>query len=166
MEEQWKIIEDYPNYSVSNFGNVRNDIKMEIVKSFPRESNGCTYLRFYRRGGPQLTIHKLVATLWVENPNKELYTQADHIDKNSFNNHFSNLRWVTASQNCMNRRPRNTIKGAYKQGNRWRCVVNNKSLGFKNLHLGYYATQEEAGLAYNQYIIDNNLGEFCELNIL
>ncbi len=163
--EEWRQIVDYPNYSVSNFGNVRNDKKMKIVKTFVRKSGGGnSYLRFFRRGGPQLSIHILVATFWVENPDNEIYTQVDHIDRNSFNNHFSNLRWVTASQNSMNRRSKNTIKGAYKVGNRWRCSINNKHSG--QIHLGYYDTREEAGLAYNQYVIENNLGEYCELNIL
>jgi hypothetical protein len=163
--EEWRQIVDYPNYSVSNFGNVRNDKKMKIVKTFVRKSGrGSSYLRFFRRGGPQLSIHILVATFWVENPDNEIYTQVDHVDRNSFNNHFSNLRWVTASQNSMNRRNKNTIKGAYKVGNRWRCSINNKHSG--HIHLGYYDTREEAGLAYNQYVIENNLGEYCELNIL
>ena len=160
--EEWKQIIDYPNYSISNFGNVRNDKTGKLMKLFERKGNGSTQLRFYRRGGPALTIHKLIALIWIENPNPKIYTQVDHIDRNSLNNHYTNLRWVTPSQNSLNRRKRNNIKGAYKVGNKWRCIVNQKDIGRK--HLGYFATEEEAGLAYNQFIIANNLEEFCELN--
>ena len=162
MEEEWKQIIDYPNYSISNFGNVRNDKTRKLVKSFERKGHSSTQLRFYRRGGPALTIHKLVALNFIENSNPELFTQVDHIDRNTFNNHYTNLRWVTPSQNSFNRRNKKNIKGAYKQGNRWRCIINHKNTGRQNI--GYFATEEEAGLAYNQFIIANNLEEFCELN--
>jgi hypothetical protein len=29
--EDWKVISDFPNYSVSNFGNVRNDVKNTLM---------------------------------------------------------------------------------------------------------------------------------------
>lgn len=163
--EEWKQIKDYPNYSISNYGNIRNDKTMTVVKSFPRKNrSGESYLRFFRRGGKAINVHKLVATSWVENLDPTNNTQIDHIDRNTFNNHFSNLRWVTPSNNSFNRGRRKRIKGAYECKNKWRCVINHKATG--KIHLGYFKTEREAGLAYNNYIIQNNLGEFCELNQL
>jgi hypothetical protein len=42
-------------------------------------------------------VHRLVATHFVENPNKLLVV--NHKDGNKRNNHFSNLEWVTSSEN-------------------------------------------------------------------
>ena len=49
----------------------------------------------------RLTIHKLVAECWLgERP--EGYV-IDHIDRNTKNNHYSNLRYCTVSENMKNR---------------------------------------------------------------
>lgn len=37
-----------------------------------------------------VSVHRLVAETFLENPNH--YTDVDHIDKNTYNNHVSNLR--------------------------------------------------------------------------
>lgn len=51
------------------------------------------------------TIHRLVATAFLENPNK--HPQVNHIDGNKMNNHVDNLEWVSRSGN---------IKHAYDTG--------------------------------------------------
>lgn len=52
-----------------------------------------------------IVIHKLVATTFIgERPNN---MQINHIDGNKFNNHVSNLEYISASEN---------IKHAYKNG--------------------------------------------------
>ena len=51
--------------------------------------------------GKRLFIHKLVAIHFINNPNK--YCTVDHIDKNPINNVYTNLRWVSRTQNNYNR---------------------------------------------------------------
>lgn len=43
------------------------------------------------------SIHRLVAEAYIPNPNN--LPVVDHIDDNPFNNHVSNLQWVTIQQN-------------------------------------------------------------------
>ena len=46
-------------------------------------------------------IHKVVAECWL-GKNPEGY-EIDHIDRNSLNNHYTNLRYVTRSEQMLNR---------------------------------------------------------------
>lgn len=72
----------------------------------------------------------------------------DHINGDKLNNMRSNLREVTQSQNLMNSKipTSNTsgVKGVIKIGNRWRAVI---KLNKKQIHLGCFATLEEAAAA-------------------
>lgn len=45
-------------------------------------------------------VHRLVATLFIENPENK--PEVDHIDTNKLNNKASNLRWVTRVENMNN----------------------------------------------------------------
>ena len=47
--------------------------------------------------------HRLIAHNFVLNPRPDYLIHVDHADKNRYNNHFSNLRWVTDELNKLNR---------------------------------------------------------------
>lgn len=47
-------------------------------------------------------IHKLVADAFIPNPNN--LPELDHIDRNRLNNSVENLRWVTRSENQLNKK--------------------------------------------------------------
>lgn len=49
-------------------------------------------------------VHRIIAETFLENPDNK--PQIDHIDRDPSNNDVSNLRWVTASENCRNRHKR------------------------------------------------------------
>ncbi len=59
-----------------------------------------------------MRVHRLVAETFLPNDNN--LPQVDHIDRNRINNHISNLRWVTHSENMINRDMTN-IKKKNKQ---------------------------------------------------
>lgn len=93
--------------------------------------------------------------------------QTDHIDNNSLNNQCSNLRTATPSQNQYNRKKlqANTsgFKGVFKTGNRtkpWRARLNIEG---KKIHVGVYATAEEAAHAYDKKAKEMQ-GEFANPN--
>jgi len=68
----------------------------------------------------------------------------DHIDGNKLNNNIDNLRVVTNQENQFNR---TKAKGYYfnKNTNKWRARL---QLDGKNIHIGYYDTEEEAHQSY------------------
>ena len=93
--EEFRIIKDYENYEVSNFGNVRNIKTGRVLKGV----NSKGYLRVNLNNGVRKTlrIHRLVGIAFIPNPkNKECL---DHIDNNQLNNHISNLRWANLREN-------------------------------------------------------------------
>ncbi len=63
--------------------------------------NNCGYfrVRLFGRGGKtrRLFVHRLIAELFVPNPNG--YKIVNHIDANKANNAASNLEWCTQKQN-------------------------------------------------------------------
>lgn len=60
-------------------------------------------------------VHRLVAMAFIDNPDN--LPQVDHIDRDKSNNHYSNLRWSTPSQNINNiaGEKRYSIKRTFKQ---------------------------------------------------
>lgn len=93
----------------------------------------------------------------------------DHKDNDGLNNQKFNLRYATYSQNNTNRR-HNRINFVSK----YRGVTKKQSTGKylaqisvrgKNIHLGYFETEEMAARAYN-LASKRYYGEFANLNIL
>ena len=121
MEEEYRKIEGYENYSISNFGNVKNNQTGKMLKP----SNVKGYLSVKLNNKSNL-IHRLIANAFIPNPDNKPFI--DHIDNNRANNSINNLRWATPSENNYNQ----------KLGKR------NKS-GFKGVHqikeTGFYRAQ-------------------------
>ncbi len=100
MEEVYKPIEGYENYEISNFGNLKN-IKTNTMKLPSLDTHGYKIIMLYKNNkGLKKYIHRLVGQTFIENPENK--TCIDHIDRNKTNNHVSNLRWATSSENNMN----------------------------------------------------------------
>jgi hypothetical protein len=62
--------------------------------------------------GKEYRCHQIVLALNGVMPNQR-QSEADHIDRNPSNNSLSNLRWVSGSQNCKNRKTTGKVPFKY-----------------------------------------------------
>ncbi len=91
--------------------------------------------------------------------------EADHINGNTLDNRRSNLRICTRGQNQRNRRGNLNGTSKYKgvsfknENKKWVAQIGFK----KNMFIGYYKTEIEAALAYNEAAKKYH-GKFARLN--
>jgi len=121
-QEVWKDITGYEGYyQVSTCGRVRSvdrwvprtdgtmfHCRSKILKPLSNRGGGrrgqkkgrYLYVNLTRHHAyKSVFIHRLVAETFIPNPNPEIYTQCNHIDEDSYNNHVENLEWCTAKEN-------------------------------------------------------------------
>lgn len=92
----WKKIDERPNYSISDEGQVRNDKTGRILKLHLGIS-GYYQVMLGRKTVP-LYVHRLVAKAFIDN--SQNLPQVDHINGVKTDNRVKNLRWVSVSDNC------------------------------------------------------------------
>lgn len=146
--EEYRVIKDYENYSVSNLGNVKNNKTGRILKQIVSGSN---YLRvnLCKNGNVKHSlIHRLVLLTFKGN-NKEL--EGDHIDNNILNNNLTNLRWCNRSQNN-----RNKDNFRFKTGSIRKLKTGNRKYNFRykintNEKSKSFYTLKEAQMAQKYY---------------
>ena len=100
--EIWRNIKDYPDYQVSNMGRVKSlnynrTGKEKILKNI-KNNFGYLYVRLCKDGKQKnYTIHRLVATAFIDNPNN--YPIINHINEDKTDNRVENLEWCTQQYN-------------------------------------------------------------------
>lgn len=158
--EEWRKIKDYENYSVSSFGNVRND-KTERIRKTPLNSSGYKTITLSKKYTKAFLVHRLVGEHFLE-PVEDLFkNEIDHIDGDILNNKVDNLRWISKIDNNRHKKKYKVncsiYKGVAERNNRFQSYI---TINRKFIHLGMFDTEKEAGLAYNEYIKKNNLEYF------
>jgi hypothetical protein len=158
--EEWKTIIDYPNYSISSLGVIKNN-KNLIIKLNPKKE-GYLQIGLCKDGiQKHFTQHQLVGLHFIPNP--ENYPQIDHINGKKDDNRIENLRWASRSQNCRNKKKRANVSSQYlgvcyfKRDNNWTANIR---INGKLKHLGYFATELDAYNCWKTYVIENGLQEF------
>lgn len=146
--EIWKEIEGYEGlYAVSNKGRVKNLMSGKVLKhgSTP---HGYAFVALCKGDGSkkQVTLHRLVAQAFIENP--ENLPHINHIDEDKHNNDVSNLEWVTASQNNKH--------SVYQRS----CKINQLSLDGEFIKTWESSMQIERDLGYNH----GNIIQSCKGN--
>ena len=120
MKEEWKEIDGFPKYMVSNLGRIKSlnynrTGKEQILmqKKAGRNKNYFNIILFQNGKSKTLKVHRLVAQAFIPNPNN--YPCVNHKDENPSNNCVSNLEWCTYEYNnnygTRNKKVSETLKG-------------------------------------------------------
>jgi len=162
--EEWKDIEDFEGlYQVSNLGNVKGLKRDKLLKLY-ENPDGYYRIKLCKNGKHKsIFVHKLVINAFcdkiVDMP------EVDHINRIKKDNRIENLRWANRSINTRNVAKKEGLSSKYlgvhlTEYNKWKASI---CVNKKHLYLGTFETEEEAGLAYDRYIIEN-IKEFGILN--
>lgn len=136
--EEYKKIDGYDNYLVSNLGNVKSIMfgKERLLKfTCNAKTNGYRFVNLYQnKKVKNIKVHRLVAKAFIINPENK--PCVNHKDGNKLNNNANNLEWNTYSENTIH-----TFKVLGHQAN-------------KNM-LGRTGKLNPCSIKINQYTLDN-----------
>jgi len=138
------IIPDYDNYTIYENG----DIYSKVRKGGGGKLKQTLTVNGYYSVGltkdsitKKFNIHRLLGICFIPNPDNK--PMIDHIDRDKTNNNLSNLRWVTCSENNLNKeksKPTIYINKCYYNDEVyeyirlcWRENGKRKSKNFKNV---------------------------------
>ena len=100
--KEWKIIKDYEEYKISNYGDIFSLKSNKILNPIKNFEN-YFYIKLIKNNKRNsLFVHRLVYDTF-KNINDIENTVIDHIDNNPSNNFIDNLREVSKSENSYNR---------------------------------------------------------------
>lgn len=105
----WKVSDLYPNYEVSDQGEVRN-AKTKKLLSLKKKIRGYVYVHLHQDGKSKVvTVHRLIASAFIPNPNN--LETVNHINYIKDDNRVENLEWMSYSENSGNKNPHKIIVG-------------------------------------------------------
>lgn len=107
------------SYSVSNFGRVRNNTTGRLLK---RQLKKHGYV-IVDLSGKHYKVHRLVASLFVNNSNPIKYNLVNHIDLDKTNNHYTNLEWCDNEYNLKHAAKNGVFKESSKGENNGRALL-------------------------------------------
>lgn len=94
----WKQIKDFPNYSISDTGEIKNN-KTNRLLSICYNQDGYAIIQLWRNNkGYTKRVHRLVLENFCPIENSENY-EVNHKDCNIKNNSLDNLEWCTSEEN-------------------------------------------------------------------
>ena len=149
MKEEWRDIKGYEGkYQVSNLGRVKS-LKdrygnyREKILSMRSNKGGYKRVGLWKNGeGKTYYIHRLVAEVFIPNPNN--YLEVNHKDENKQNNKVENLEWCSREYNnnygTKTQRASEKIKGSkHPKSRKVLCITTGKKFNFIKEAAEYYS---------------------------
>ena len=155
LDEEFVPVPGFESYLISKSGIIASLLSHRIMtQSVNVQHGGYTQvaINLWKEDGKRYfcTVSRLVAQAFIPNPDNLL--TVDHIDRNSQNNHVSNLRWESHHTQVMNRDHPFGASGhrnILKHGNGWRVKIRrHKKLVFDKT----FPTIEEAITARDVFL--------------
>ena len=99
LVEEWRPIEGFPGYIISNLGRVYSERFKRFLKLSVKKS-GYVYVALSdsNKKIKHLRLHRLVAKAFIPNPDN--LPEVNHKDENKQKNRADNLEWCTSKYNA------------------------------------------------------------------
>ncbi len=130
-------------------------VKVDFINNLRRHSSGCAVFQktWQKAEGGYKTetiyLHKLIAEKFLAKQRSATKNLVGAINGNKLDCRLENIVW--RSRSVASRQRKTSSKcgytGVYKENNRYRAVI---SINRKSVHIGMFATAEEAAMAYNE----------------
>jgi hypothetical protein len=152
MKEIFKKIEGYPNYEISNFGEVKSlnykrTGKEKLLHKTVGGTGGYYYVGLSNKGKIKLfAVHQLVAIAFLNHTPDGYKSVINHKDNNPLNNYVDNLEIVTPRYNTQAHKndPGTALD---KRNGKW---ISKIKINDKSIYLGLFKTKEEALTVYQK----------------
>lgn len=135
--------------------------EVDFFQNLRLHSSGCVFFqKTYKKRAPEkgyrtetIYLHKLVAERYLSDTRVGKANLVGTHNGNKLDCQLENLVYRTRSVASRKRKSSSKIgyTGVYKENNRYRAVI---SKDRRSIHIGMYATPEEAALAYNNKSIE------------
>lgn len=154
MIEIWKEIKHYPKYKISNFGNIKSNIK--TLKQHIEKAGYCRVTLYNNYKTRLVRVHRLVAEEFIPNPENK--RTVNHKDTNKQNNQIDNLEWATYKENMKHACDNNLVANKERQGlsklniedvNKIRTLYKNKLFSQRQLAKKYNVCQRTITMIVN-----------------
>ena len=115
-KNNYKILNNFSNYGIKNDGTTINLKNNRIISQVPSR-DGYLYIKLVNDQGKRvsLRLNRVVAILYVKNPNPNKFIEVNHKDRNIKNNNYLNLEWCSSKYNHNHA----LINGAYEKNKKY-----------------------------------------------
>jgi len=121
-------------------------------------STGYMRVSLYKDGKKKThDVHRLVGLHFIPNPESKF--AIDHIDRDKTNNHVSNLRWATTSENCQNKGKPSTNTSGHKNiywGSSYSTWVYRKEIRGKHKQRRFKSKTDALCYKFIMLLLNNN----------
>lgn len=129
--------------------------KVDFINNLRKHSSGCAVFQktWQKAEGGYKTetiyLHKLIAEKFLAKQRSKTKNLVGALNGNKLDCRLENLAWRSRSVASRQRKTSSKVgyTGVYKENNRYRAVI---SINRKSVHIGMFATAEEAAMAYNK----------------